>query len=85
MRRWQLQEAKNHLSEVVDLALSDGPQIVTRHGHEVVVVMAKSEFDKRRRPRGTRGTLLPFLRALSFRGSGIELDRLPARDRDTEL
>ena len=55
-RTWQLQEAKNRLSEVVDLALEEGPQIVTRHGKEVAVVIAKDEFDRRRR---VPGRLLP--------------------------
>ena len=34
---WQLQEAKNRFSEVVNKALEEGPQTVTRHGEEIVV------------------------------------------------
>ena len=37
---WQVQEAKNRFSEVIDRALSDGPQVVTRHGKVVVRVVA---------------------------------------------
>ncbi len=37
---WQVQEAKNHFSEVIDRALSEGPQTVTRHGKPVVRVVA---------------------------------------------
>ncbi len=33
---WQLQQAKRRLSEVVERARREGPQIVTRHGAEVV-------------------------------------------------
>jgi antitoxin Phd len=36
---WQLQEAKNRFSELVDLSLSEGPQIVTRHGKPVVQIV----------------------------------------------
>ncbi len=36
---WQLQEAKNRFSELVDLTLSEGPQIVTRHGKPVVQIV----------------------------------------------
>ncbi|OGO19618.1 MAG: hypothetical protein A2Z14_19590 [Chloroflexi bacterium RBG_16_48_8] len=36
---WQLQEAKNNFSEVVNKALSDGPQIITRRGKKVVVIL----------------------------------------------
>ena len=31
-RSWQIQEAKNKLSEVIDEALENGPQILTRRG-----------------------------------------------------
>jgi antitoxin Phd len=36
---WQLQEAKNRFSELVDLSLTEGPQIVTRHGKPVVQIV----------------------------------------------
>ena len=37
---WQVQEAKNHFSEVIERALREGPQTVTRHGKPVVRVVA---------------------------------------------
>ena len=40
---WQVQEAKNHFSEVIDRALTEGPQTVTRHGKPVVRVVAVTE------------------------------------------
>jgi prevent-host-death family protein len=84
-RKWQLQEAKNRLSEVVDLALEEGPQTVTRHGKEVAVIVAKDEFERRRRSRGRRGTILPFLRGLSFAGARLDLRRSKDLDRDVGL
>lgn len=36
---WQLQEAKNRLSEVINAAEHDGPQTITRHGQPVVLVV----------------------------------------------
>ena len=45
-RTWQLQEAKNKLSEVVEEALSQGPQIITRRGVKVVIVIAYEQFQK---------------------------------------
>ncbi len=84
-RKWQLQEAKNRLSEVVDLALGEGPQIVTRHGNEVAVIVAKTDFDRRRRSRAPRGTLFPFLRGLSFTRARLDLERSQDVDRDLEL
>ena len=40
---WQVQEAKNRFSEVIERALHDGPQTVTRHGRPVVRVVAVTE------------------------------------------
>ena len=42
---WQVQEAKNHFGELIDRALSEGPQTVTRHGKPVVRVVAVTEGD----------------------------------------
>ena len=36
---WQLQDAKSRFSELVDDALRDGPQVVTRRGEAVVVIV----------------------------------------------
>jgi antitoxin Phd len=50
-RRWRLQEAKAKLSELVREAQTHGPQRVTLHGRDaVVVVVAADEFDRLRRP-----------------------------------
>jgi len=43
---WQLQEAKQRFSEVVRQAQDEGPQVVTRHGQEVVVVIAFEEYER---------------------------------------
>lgn len=43
---WQLQEAKQKFSALVRDALDKGPQIVTRHGEEVVVVLSAAEFHR---------------------------------------
>jgi prevent-host-death family protein len=41
---WQLQEAKQKFSELVRRTLEEGPQVITRHGEEVVVVVPVEEF-----------------------------------------
>lgn len=45
-RVWQLQEAKNRFSEVVEEALQHGPQVVTRRGVETVIVLSYTEYRK---------------------------------------
>ena len=44
MHTWQLQDAKSRFSEVVDLTASEGPQMVTRHGRDTVVVLSVTEY-----------------------------------------
>jgi antitoxin Phd len=83
-KRWQLQDAKNRFSELVNRAIDEGPQTVTRHGQDVVVVISQQEFE-RRRTAAARGTILGFLRSLHFAGAELDLDRARDRDRDVEL
>ncbi len=42
--QWQLQEAKQKFSQLVQRVLDEGPQVVTRRGQEVVVVVSTAEF-----------------------------------------
>lgn len=44
MARWQVQEAKSRLSEVIEEAQKKGPQIITRHGAERAVVLSMDDF-----------------------------------------
>lgn len=44
MARWQVQEAKTRLSEVIEDAQSKGPQVITRHGSERAVVLSIEDF-----------------------------------------
>ena len=75
---WQVQEAKNHFSEVIDRALSEGPQTVTRHGKPVVrVVAVDEEGAEPRAGGGTDGFMEFFLSAPRIEGG------LPHMPRDT--
>ena len=46
MTDWQLQDAKNRFSAVVDAALSGFPQRVTRRGKPAVVVLSVDEYER---------------------------------------
>ncbi len=48
---WQLQEAKNRFSELVKEAQRCGPQVVTKHGKEAVVVLTIEDYQKLQRPK----------------------------------
>jgi prevent-host-death family protein len=45
---WQLQDAKQQFSRVVDAARETGPQIVTRHGREVAVLLSIEDYRRLR-------------------------------------
>jgi len=47
---WQVQEAKQKFSALVQRALDDGPQVVTRRGEEVVVVISAREYRRLTQP-----------------------------------
>jgi antitoxin Phd len=44
MAKWQVQEAKAHLSELIEEADKKGPQIITRHGSEQAVVLSITDY-----------------------------------------
>jgi len=41
---WTVHDAKNRFSKVVDQALRDGPQTITRRGKETAVVLSVDAF-----------------------------------------
>lgn len=43
---WQLQDAKNRLSHVINEAINDGPQIVTRRGTKTAVIISYEQFEE---------------------------------------
>jgi antitoxin Phd len=43
---WQVQEAKQRFSEVLRRAKTEGPQIVTKHGRDVAVVVDIDEYHR---------------------------------------
>ena len=77
---WQLQEAKNHLSELVDRAIRDGAQTITRHGRPVAVVLAAKTYDKLQ----PRKKTVDVLRACPGRGLTVERLRDKPRYHDLE-
>ncbi|OGH56572.1 MAG: prevent-host-death protein [Candidatus Lindowbacteria bacterium RIFCSPLOWO2_12_FULL_62_27] len=72
MRAWQIQEAKNKLSEVVDRAMAEGPQTITRRGRNAAVVLSASDFKKLKT--GRTG-LAEFFRRSPLVGEDLDFGR----------
>ena len=79
--RWRLQDAKARFSELVRLAHSDGPQHVTLHGRDAVVVIASDEFHRLKGER-TGHHLIDALQTSPYREIEIEPRRsaMPVRN-----
>jgi antitoxin Phd len=74
---WNLAEAKNRLSEVVNLALTEGPQVIHRR-KDTVVVVAAEEFE---RLVGRRPSFKDYLaQGDPFDGLELTRDQSPSRD-----
>ena len=82
LETWKLEDAKARLSEVVRLAETQGPQLVTVRGKDAAVIISPSEF-LRLRPTKKRQPLVDFLQELRL--GDISLIREPDSGRDIDL
>lgn len=82
MSTWKVAEAKARFSELIEKALTEGPQEVTRHGRQAVVVVSAEEWQRRTH---RKGSLVEFLERSPLPGSELRIERLEERARDVEL
>ena len=78
---WQVQTAKQRFSELVERAVTEGPQVVTKHGRETVVVL---DIDEYRRLTAPRMNFKEFLLTMP-RIDDLELERSEDMGRDIDL
>ena len=69
---WQIQDAKNKLSEVIARALKQGPQLITRHGEKTVVIVSYTEYERLRK---SQGKLSEFFKASPLAGADLTRDK----------
>ena len=82
MTTWQLQDAKNRFSAVVDAALNGEPQEVTRRGKPVVVVVSFEEYQRLLKSDAENApSFVNHLLAIP-RGNDDDGFELPSRTRD---
>ena len=87
---WPLATAKNRFSEVVNRALSDGPQYVTRHGKDCVVILSREAFDRLEAGNGSSTTGHRAVREYAdFKdwlfGSPVDLSKLDLTRDDSSM
>ena len=80
--RWQVQEAKQRFSEMLRAAEMGEPQIVTRHGEDVAVMIDIAEYHQLR---GERLSFMDYLRAGPLLDDDLPIERLAAGPRDVDL
>ncbi len=73
---WTVADAKAKLSELIDKAKSEGPQMITEHGRTTAVVVAAEEWERKAE---RKSNLAEFLAASPLRRSGLTVKRLPLR------
>ncbi|AIL66178.1 Phd_YefM antitoxin protein (plasmid) [Rickettsiales bacterium Ac37b] len=79
MNIWQLQEAKAHLSEMVRLCLSAGPQILTIRGKEEAILLYKKEYEKLL---GKKPALTDLMQNSPLKDVEFTVERDKSEDRD---
>jgi prevent-host-death family protein len=81
-QNWTVAEAKAKFSEVIERAMSEGPQTITRNGRTAVVLVGAEEWQRKTK---RTGNLAEFLAQSPIRESGLKIRRLKERPRKTDL
>jgi prevent-host-death family protein len=79
---WTVAEAKAKFSEIIDRAMSEGPQTITRKGRTAAVVVGAAEWQRKTR---RAGNLAEFFAGSPLRGSELKVRRSKARPRKIRL
>jgi len=67
---WQIETAQKNLADLVERANAEGPQVLSRKGRKVAVVLAYSQFNGGRRK---GGSLREFYARCPFKGLGMRI------------
>jgi prevent-host-death family protein len=79
---WNLQDAKNRFSMVCDRAMTEGPQRVTRHGKDAVVIVSADDWAEQT---DQGRSLADFFMDSPLAGSELQLNRDPSPLRPVDL
>lgn len=79
---WTVAEAKAKFSEIIERAMSEGPQTITRNGHTAAVLVGAEEWQRKTK---RVGNLAEFFAQSPLRQSGLKIRRLKGPPRKTDL
>ena len=81
-QKWPLQDAKNKFCQVAEEAALYGPQLVTKHGKDALVILTVHDYERLQKP---KTDLVQFLRESPLAGSGLEVERSQDAGREVKL
>jgi prevent-host-death family protein len=81
-KQWTVAQAKAHLSQVIENALHEGPQTITRNGRNAVVVVDVEEWERKTK---RKGSLADFFAESPLRNSGLRIKRDQTKPREIDL
>jgi prevent-host-death family protein len=81
-QNWTVAEAKAKFSEIIERAVSEGPQTITKRGRTAAVVVAAEEWERKTR---RAGNLAEFFASSPLRGSNLRVRRLKTPPRKINL
>ena len=81
-RKWQLQEAKNKFSNLVEIAKNEGPQLITKNGKDAAVILSIDEYKKLVKP---KTNLIEFIQQSPLKGIKIDTSRNKSHSRNFDI
>lgn len=72
-RTWTVAEAKAKLSEVIEQAITKGPQTITRNGKKAVCVVSVKEWERKTK---RIGSLVDFFSSSPIANGTLDIDRM---------
>jgi prevent-host-death family protein len=82
MTTWTVSEARAKLSEVIERAMREGPQPITKNGDVAVVVVCADEWERKTK---RSGNLAELFAGSPLRDSGIVVERRKDKPRRRSL
>lgn len=79
---WPVAKAKARLSALIDQAIEEGPQTITRRGRKAVVVVSVELWERKSKP---QGSIVDFFLNSPLAGSGLKIPRSKETAREIDL